>query len=85
MAQYIDREELLKTNADIENWREPYGYSIFAIKQFPIASVEPVQHGTWKYFHKQGIAVCTNCSFKRKLDDDFGRAISCPNCGAKMQ
>lgn len=42
------------------------------------------QHGLWKYYHKQGIAVCTCCSFERKLDDDFGRAISCPNCGAKI-
>ena len=40
--------------------------------------------GKWKYYKKQGIAVCTNCSFERKLDDDFGRAVSCPNCGAKM-
>lgn len=38
----------------------------------------------WKYFRKQGIAVCTACSFERKLDDNFGRAMACPNCGAKM-
>jgi hypothetical protein len=41
--------------------------------------------GKWKYYHKQNIAVCTNCSFERKLDVDFGKAISCPNCGAKME
>lgn len=39
---------------------------------------------TWKYYKKQGIAVCTNCSFERKLDDDFGKATSCPNCNARM-
>ena len=44
----------------------------------------PVRRGRWKYYRKQGIAVCTWCSFERKLDDNFGRAVSCPNCGAKM-
>lgn len=46
--------------------------------------MEPVRHGWWKYYRKQGIAVCTECSFERKLDADFGRAIACPNCGARM-
>ena len=44
-----------------------------------------VVHGRWKYYHKQNIAVCTNCSFERNLDDNFGKAISCPNCGADMR
>ena len=38
----------------------------------------------WKYYHKQNKAVCTSCSFERDLDDNFGKAIACPNCGAKM-
>lgn len=46
--------------------------------------VAEVVHGRWKYYHKQNIAVCTNCSFERNLDDNFGAAIACPNCGAKM-
>lgn len=45
---------------------------------------DAVKHGRWKYYHKQNIAVCTNCSFERNLDADFGKAVSCPNCGAKM-
>lgn len=45
---------------------------------------KPVVHGRWKYFHKQNIAVCTNCSFERNLDTNFGKAVSCPNCGARM-
>ncbi len=50
-----------------------------------IPAVTPlVVHARWKYYKKQGIAVCTQCSFERKLDDDFGKAISCPNCGAEM-
>lgn len=40
--------------------------------------------GNWKYYHKQNKAVCTSCNFERDLDTNFGRAIACPNCGAKM-
>ena len=40
--------------------------------------------GNWKYYHKQNKAVCTNCSFERDLDANFGKAIACPNCGARM-
>ena len=44
----------------------------------------PVVHGRWKYYNKQNKAVCTECSFERDLDADFGKAVSCPNCGARM-
>lgn len=50
----------------------------------PKSDVDLVKHGKWKYYHKQNKAVCTNCSFERDLDADFGRAIVCPNCGARM-
>ena len=55
-----------------------------AILNAPAADVTPVVHGQWRYFHKQNIAVCTECSFERDLDTNFGRAVNCPNCGAKM-
>lgn len=55
-----------------------------ALANAPAVDAVPVVHGRWKYYHKQNIAVCTNCSFERDLDANFGRAISCPNCGAKM-
>ncbi|MBR5199220.1 MAG: hypothetical protein IKW20_05265 [Bacteroidales bacterium] len=54
------------------------------IESAPTVDAAEVVHGKWKYYHKHNIAVCTNCSFERKLDADFGKAISCPNCGAKM-
>ena len=50
----------------------------------PTVDAVEVVHAKWKYYHKQNIAVCTNCSFERNLDADFGKAVSCPNCGAKM-
>lgn len=40
--------------------------------------------GNWKYYHKQNKAVCTSCNFERDLDANFGKAIACTNCGAKM-
>ena len=51
---------------------------------FQPADVAPVVYGLWKYYHKRNKAVCTCCSFERDLDENFGAAISCPNCGAKM-
>ena len=54
------------------------------IDEAPTVDAVEVVHGRWKYYHKQNIAVCTNCSFERNLDADFGKAVSCPNCGAKM-
>ena len=54
------------------------------VDKMPTVDAVEVVYGRWKYYHKQNIAVCTNCSFERKLDADFGKAVSCPNCGAKM-
>ncbi len=76
MPEYIEREAALHVIMPV--------YEREKIKKIPAANVELVRHGRWKYYNKQGIAVCTACSFERKLDDDFGAAICCPNCGAKM-
>ena len=53
------------------------------MKYATVDAVEVV-HGRWKYYHKQNKAVCTNCSFERDLNANFGKAVSCPNCSAKM-
>lgn len=58
--------------------------AILRTKNMPTLDYEPVRHSEWKYYHKQNKAVCMACSFERDLDADFGRAICCPNCGAKM-
>ena len=55
------------------------------IADYLIANGVTVQEcGSWKYYHKQNKAVCTNCSFERDLDANFGKAITCPNCGSYM-
>ena len=50
----------------------------------PAVDAEPVRHSRWKNFKKQNRAVCMAWSFERNLDENFGSAVSCPNCGAKM-
>ena len=90
MDEYIEREEIRRAyekltrsyvngNPYIADWRFDE-----MIEELPAADVAPVRHGKWRYYHKQNIAVCTECSFERNLDANFGRAVSCPNCGAKM-
>ena len=60
-------------------------YSNYDIAEKLIANGVTVQEcGNWKYYHKQNKAVCTSCNFERDLDANFGKAIACPNCGAKM-
>ena len=92
MAEYIEREALYEKaywhgeHPDVGN-PFPDGVDAIDIKDvdaIPAADVAPVVHGRWRYFHKQNIAVCTECSFERDLDTNFGRAVNCPNCGAKM-
>lgn len=58
--------------------------AISSISSCPAIENTPVVHGRWKYYHKQNMAVCTNCSFERDLDANFGKVVSCPNCGARM-
>lgn len=83
MYDYIDRDLALEKAAEIPGFFSKM-ISAYDVMEIPVEDVEPVRHGKWKYYHKQGIAVCTNCSFERKLDENFGKAIACPNCGAKM-
>lgn len=90
---YIEREALLKNSHTYsmdfgeyigEDVRDVDAILTDRVKEAPAADVAPVAHGRWKYYHKQNKAVCTNCSFERDLDANFGAAVSCPNCGCRM-
>lgn len=81
MAEYIDRKAFVKAVKDIPMWGS---VAVMFADSIPAADVAPVVHGQWKYYHKQNKAVCTRCSFERDLDENFGAAISCPNCAAMM-
>lgn len=61
-----------------------YNTAINALRDVTKKSDDPLKVGKWIYFHKKNKAVCSNCSFERDLDADFGKAISCPNCGIRM-
>ena len=83
MAEYIELDLFLKN----VKRNAPYIYHMVAPIALitPAADVAPVRRGRWRYFHKQNIAVCSECSFERNLDVNFGRAVSCPNCAAIME
>lgn len=83
MSDYIDRENYCKTICRCD--REYCDKEKCPIWNAPAADVRPVVRGRWKYFRKQNKAVCTVCSFERNLDNNFGKAIACPNCGADMR
>lgn len=85
MAEYIKRETAIKRVMETKWESGSDGAAAMEIvAATPAADVAPVVHGRWRYFHKKNIAVCTECSFERDLDTNFGRAVNCPNCGAKM-
>ena len=83
MGDYIDRENYCKTICRCD--RDYCDKGKCPIWTAPSADVRPVVRGRWKYFHKQNKAVCTVCSFERDLDQNFGKAIACPNCGTNMK
>lgn len=86
MAKYIDQSVAIArlTHLEVTKPTATMTDAKRALADMFPADVAPVVHGRWKYYHKQNKAVCTRCSFERDLDENFGAAISCPNCGAKM-
>lgn len=91
MDEYIDKNatvgilEAMSRSADCECIKKRLEKAAKRVNTIPAADVAPMVHGRWKYYHKQNKAVCMRCSFERDLDENFGAAISCPNCGAKME
>lgn len=88
MTEYIDKRkvEVMLENAQIISDGAYCGYCTEDVNldKISVENTIKIQYAHWKYFHKQNIAVCTNCSFERNLDLNFGKAIACPNCGAYM-
>ena len=87
MKEYIERATVISIIKTAGFWEaeEDREVAITCVEQTTAAGVAEVKHAEWKYYHKQNKAVCTNCSFERDLDTDFGRAVACPNCGALMK
>ena len=68
------------TDVDGNRWIPVFENDLSQLKAK--ADAVEVVHGHWKYGTRA--AVCSECGFERSLDDNFGAAIACPNCGAKM-
>lgn len=89
MSDLISRQDLLKLFENLRDEHETNAISYVAlyevILQQPTIEAAPVVHSEWKYYRKKCIAVCKNCSFERNLNENFGMAIACPNCGADMR
>ena len=89
MAEYIEREALLKDVAKIGGfpWSEWETADVFnVITKQPIANVVPVVHGRWILNKHYGDYECSVC----KQGDvtivhrDLLKLNYCPNCGARM-
>lgn len=89
MAEYIDKEEVLKRLNDFNEWCKDGRLqgSLFAvdvIKDIPSADVQPIRRGHWIIIDdtEQFIAKCSVCERiedSRCIDD-----IPYCHCGAKM-
>lgn len=84
VAYYKELKEEMDYPGRSEEFMIAIDVAIADLADAPTIDSAPVVHGRWKHYHKQNIAVCTNCSFERDLSVNFGKAVSCPNCGAKM-
>lgn len=93
MAEYIEREELMKfpirrNHYDQEHGNEHFIYGIETVLEYaenlPAADVAPVVHGRWKA--SSVLLECQNCGeIYSRLGGNGGKAWNyCPNCGARM-
>ena len=89
MAEYIEREILLKKNFYSENCNsEENHWNDYAIKDIirhiPAADVAPVKHGHWRQVDESKCE-CSNCGIIVLIAVyPHGDKNYCPNCGAKM-
>ena len=84
MAEYIERDELLKFKADVydEDGHVLYAVPTGYIVAMPAADVATVQHGKWvdNGIPDSILSGCSVCGFTCGSSSFF----YCPICGAKM-
>lgn len=89
MAEYIDREKMLKyleenNTADewiVSQYNADWIYNF--IESQPTADVVEVKHGEWESFEIPHMMRCSECGVS-ELDIHRTKFDYCPNCGAKM-
>ena len=84
MADYIDREEVLKHKAILYDPLNTRGCSYVvttqSIMKIPSADVEPVVRGHWLAVGKNLGVFCSVCGNHSDYSSPY-----CANCGAKME
>ena len=96
MAEYIEREALLKNARSVLEFRKQHNmdakeiYSVISwLKWVPAADVAPVVHGRWiknekaSENHVEAIYVCSACQ-NWEAWGETEKTNYCPNCGARM-
>ena len=94
MAEYIDREELVRqiicsmgefigAPDDVQKHDEQCNYAINVIEDAPAADVAPVVHGRWNIMEGEEMRrVCSKCGWDVP---EYGKFYTyCPNCGCRM-
>lgn len=99
MAEYIDREEIIKhieekldkltdmpeMGARIAAMESAYNNTLNYIMQIPAADVEPVKHREWKEITTHnGCTYDYDCVCSECRRSGHPLDNYCPNCGAKM-
>ena len=87
MAEYIERDELLKFKADVY---DEVGHILYAVPTgrivaMPAADVAPVVHAHWEDKGWAGM-ICSNCG-ENAIEGHYDYQVLskyCPYCGAKM-
>lgn len=98
MAEYIDREELIRdiisdmalfmgTPDDVQKHDEQCIRAISYIESATGADVVPVVHGRWEWLGPNRLVadcMCGTCSACKVRSKYIVNTMLCPNCGAKM-
>ena len=80
MAEYIEREMLIKDFQSCGASSEIIDAIVYRINLHEAADVAPVRHGRWLIDGYTGKEFCSNCG---DIPECFEPKF-CPNCGAKM-
>ena len=81
MAEYIEREAVLKEAESRIMWGASAAAVYELIRDAPAADVAPVRHGRWVDTDYE-FAQCSLCKYP--VYAAWNATNYCPNCGAKM-
>ena len=82
--QHARLEDTEDFDQEMQEQIDATNFALSALRGVTRKADDVLKAGKWIYYHKKNKAVCSHCSFERDLDADFGKAVSCPNCGMHM-